>query len=145
MNLLSIDPGKGIRTGHAVFEDGILFQAGNGLPCPEEGFYKKIDLVVIERPQWRGIGSKENIADLLVLAELVGEYAQLFRSSGIEVERVWPSTWKGSVPKDIHQKRILAKLSPDEIEVIPKRPRAKDHDHNILDAVGVGLWKLRRL
>lgn len=51
-----------------------------------------------------------------------------------------PTTWKGQVPKDIHQKRIRALLTPAELLLVNALPR----DRDALDAVGVGLFVLCR-
>jgi hypothetical protein len=41
--------------------------------------------------------------------------------------------------------RILSRLTPEELAVVPVRPRARTVDHNCADAIGLGLWKLGRL
>jgi hypothetical protein len=55
--------------------------------------------------------------------------------------------WKGTVPKAIHQKRILKTLSPLELGTWAQfkscMPPARAH--NALDAIGLGLWHLKRL
>ena len=48
------------------------------------------------------------------------------------------------MPKDIHNRRVLKALSESELAVLPKRPRAKTPDNNMVDAVGIGLWRLGR-
>lgn len=141
IDLLSIDAGVGKRTAHAVFRNGILTSCYTGLPP----VILRWDLIVIERMQWRGVKSKENVADLLLVAELVGEYKKLYEMHGLTVELVWPTTWKGSVPKGIHQKRILSKLLPGERELIHRHPREKKSNSHVVDAIGIGLWKLGRL
>ena len=35
-------------------------------------------------------------------------------------------------------------LTDEERAILPRRPRAKDCDHNMLDAIGIGLWQLTR-
>jgi len=82
--------------------------------------------------------------DLLDLAVLVGDLRGYYRRLGFKVELVYPRTWKGTVPKKIHNARTLAKLTAAEVELLPKRPRAKDYDHNMLDSVGLGLWWLEK-
>ena len=48
-----------------------------------------------------------------------------------------PSDWKGSVPKPIHHKRILARLkvSEDALAHIPK-----GQQQHVIDAAGLALW-----
>ncbi len=148
MNLIAIDPGK--TTGWAVFVESGLVAAGvlrrekifNGA----EGLPKIWDrrIVLVENPRWYP-HDHTDVNDLLDLAVLVGEIEHYYEIQGCTVELVWPRTWKGNVPKDIHNKRVLVALRRAELELLPLRPRAKDYDHNMLDAVGLGLWKLGRL
>lgn len=127
------DPGA--RAGWARFDTtGRLIQASKTLIRPAPG-----ELVVIEYPESRGGRTKATTDDLIALAYRAGEYAGYARAHGAIVERVKPSEWKGSVPKNIHHRRILAVLDADEIAIV--HGATKD----VLDAVGLGLWKNRRL
>lgn len=59
---------------------------------------------------------------------------------------IWlPEEWKGQVPKEIHNARALARLAPEELAIIPRRPRAKDIDHNVIDGIAIGLHYAGRL
>jgi hypothetical protein len=103
---------------------------------PDEGW--------IEQPKVYPHSRKVNPDDLLKLMGLVGEWKNYLESMGCRVEYVEPRQWKGTVPKHIHNRRTLSLLTDGEVAILPKRPRAKDYDHNMLDAVGLGLWKLHR-
>jgi len=48
--------------------------------------------------------------------------------------------WKGQTPKKIIEFRVRKRLSAEEIDVI-----GEVTDHNIIDAVGIGLWDLKRM
>jgi hypothetical protein len=48
---------------------------------------------------------------------------------------VWPSKWKGQVPKAAHHPRITRELRPGE-------PTSEQKD--VLDAIGIGLWATGR-
>lgn len=150
VNLITIDPGN--TTGWAAFSDGVLVHAGVD---------KKADLfggqgtllgcrspapttILIELPRWYP-RDQVDTNDLIDLAVLVGEAKRFYEVQGCRVELVSPRTWKGTVPKKIHNQRVLGCLTPEEVAVMPRRPRAKDHDNNMVDAVGMGLWKLGRL
>lgn len=143
MNLLTLDPGN--ITGVAVFFGKTLVSAAA---------YKKRDVfipivrdpapVLIETPRWYP-HDHSDVNDLLDLSVYVGELKRFYEAMGCVVELVWPRTWKGNVPKKITNRRTVAALSPEEVALLPRRPRAKDHDDNMLDAVGLGLWKLGRL
>lgn len=147
-SLLALDPGA--TTGWAFFQDGLLEAAGY-VKSTERFYYKpkktlNVRSVLIELPQERHQGGKKtDVRSIITLAVRVGELKREWESRGAQVELVWPTTWKGSVPKKIHNRRVLAALSKAERALLPLRPRAKDHDHNMLDAVGEGLWKLGRM
>jgi hypothetical protein len=64
----------------------------------------------------------------------------IFDRIGPNAELVDVSMWKGSVPKDIMGERIKSKLSAAELALLGTKP-----NHNVVDAVGIGLWKLQRL
>ena len=152
MNLISIDPGK--STGWAVFADRTLTLAGvdkksdlfraTSPTIPGGIVLASETRVLVELPRWYPHDYKD-VNDLLDLCVLVGEVKRFYEAQSCKVELVFPRTWKGTVPKPIHNKRVLAALTPDELALLPRRPRAKDVDHNCVDAVGLGLWKLGRL
>lgn len=145
-SLVTLDAGR--RWGWSFFRIGLLFAAGYAKSSdhahaimPKEALRAK--RVIIELPQQRP--GKTHVASIITLSVHVGQLKGDWESRGAKVDLVWPTTWKGSVPKDIHNKRVLAALSEDELKLLPKRPRAKDYDHNCIDAVGIGLWKLGRM
>jgi hypothetical protein len=59
-------------------------------------------------------------------------------------EQVYPKEWKGQVDKLPMNKRVLARLDEEEREKIDWATTAS-LDHNILDAIGIGLHYLNRL
>lgn len=149
MNLMAFDPGK--ITGWASFENTSLSHAGvvkNATFAEPVEFWPVEDwplVVVIEMPRWYPQEREIDVNDLLDLSRLVGRIEGFFAKEGSRIEIVYPRSWKGTVPKKIHNARVLAALTKEEIALLPRRPRAKDHDHNVLDAVGIGLWKLGRM
>jgi hypothetical protein len=149
--LVTLDPGE--TTGWAFFVGGLLVAAGYTKSpwdvldeMPREARDPKT--VLIELPQYRSRGGKMNVTSIITLAVRVGELLHMWRARVApdgRVELVWPTSWKGSTPKKIHNQRVLEALTKEELAVLPKRPRAKDYDHNCLDAVGMGLNKLGRM
>lgn len=93
---------------------------------------------VYQQRAWKGDPN-----DLIAVAVTVGRIAAEVGAGG-EVHFARPHEWKGSVPKDVMVKRIESKLLTCEAEILhaAKIPRAKRH--NAIDAIGLGLWALRR-
>lgn len=145
-HLLCFDPGE--TTGVAWFVDHELSRAWATkfeelIKSPPRGFDGQQADVVIEQPQWRP-RDRVDINDLIKLALKTGELRHYYRSHA-HVVLVVPTTWKGSVPKGIHNERVLRALTPAELARVPRRPRARTPDHNAVDAIGLGLWKLGRM
>lgn len=80
-----------------------------------------------------------NAESIVKLAAACGAYTALLQAADFYVEWVEPRAWKGTVPKDIMYKRILAKVPKDQYANIERV-----HDHNVIDAVGIGLWKIKK-
>jgi hypothetical protein len=155
--LLAIDPG--LDTGWALFSSAAqLVACGLGDPRMSDR-HRVADLrtVVIEQPFVYPRGQTKNPNDVITLALNAGEWGGLYRQWA-DVKYVLPFKWKGSVPKRISHVRILGKLSDRERTVVdtamalgrscaPKalgRPIARSLQHNVLDAVGLGLFAVSR-
>ena len=130
--LLAIDPGA--KTGWALFDrDGVLDSAGTAefLVCAPQRFLRGAE-VVIENPRIYPTTKRPN--DILTLARIVGRFEERYRTS--EVRLVTPREWKGTLPKALMAKRILAALTPQE------RVIAKGLGPDAIDAIGLGKWAL---
>lgn len=92
--------------------------------------------VISELPQiYQGPKQKGDPNDLIDLALVVGRlYPDVLYK---------PREWKGQVPKDAMVKRIESKLTQEEKGRIEKCSASLRH--NVLDAVGIGLFHLGRL
>lgn len=103
------------------------------LSCP--------DVLVLEQMAPRDL---PNAADLIAVSHTGAYVAGALRP----VVLLYPTAkeWKGSVPKRIHHDRLAAKLSPAERAVIAEVAVRVPAGllHNVWDAVGLGLWGLRR-
>lgn len=133
---LCVDPG--IDTGWALFDGDTLRICGLGLPHPLP-FLQFLEVLYIERPQVYP-RSKTNPNDLITLAIQVG---RIIERVGLPTQTVLPREWKGQVPKGVMCRRITQALTPQERALLPGLPPSKLH--NVLDAVGIGLWKKGRL
>jgi hypothetical protein len=127
-----------------------------------------VDLVIWEEPQFdrRSMVNPGNIVHLAGVGGVVAGWIAGY--IGARIESVTPSVWKGSVPKPIHHKRVwssldstaqallggdAAKADIDRAVLLGASSRwandgaayyktAKVVDHNILDAVALGLWRM---
>lgn len=139
--LLAIDPGR--CTGWALFDGRTLI--GCGLD-PSPAAFESIDRVVIEYPIYR---SHERVSpnDLIKLALNAGEWGGLARASRVKPEYVLPHVWKGgSIPKEISHERIKRKCNSTEWTLVKDScvDFSKSTIHNVIDAVGIGLWAIGR-
>ena len=136
--IIAVDPGVHV-CGYAFFEKGRLVKAGlvqdvpNGFRALPRARFCVMELMQAY-PKCRA-----NPNDLVRVAVVSGLVVGLYPAYAF----VLPHEWKGSVPKKIHQQRILTKLSVDEhtlvANITPKSLR-----HNSIDAVGLGLYYLEK-
>lgn len=147
--VIAIDPGQ--WSGVAYFQDGLLTRADLvGKGEQNISFYAREILevgagteAVIEIPQvyqqrqWKGDPN-----DLISVAYIAGIFgAWIYAKSG-DVTLIRPHDWKGSRPKYVDMKYTLSCLEETERRVLPDLPKTKLH--NVIDAVGIGLWFLQR-
>lgn len=98
--------------------------------------------LVIEWPQvYRAGRGRGDPNDLLGLAAVDGALAAICLD--YKVVTYLPREWKGQVPKDVMVERIKSRLTPEELTRV-ELP-AKSLQHNVYDAIGLGLKDLGRL
>lgn len=81
--------------------------------------------------------------DLIVLgrrAAIMCEQA----APGVEVTWVLPHAWKGSVPKETHNERVLKRLTDPERALLHACGCPPVLLNNVIDAIGLNLWMTRR-
>jgi predicted nuclease with RNAse H fold len=106
--------------------------------------------LVLEVPRIYPHRSKGDPNDIVDLAMTAGEIRGFARAAGCHIIEVFPRTWKGQVPKEIHHARVLKHLADDELRLLDVEARKfsktnpNGYDHNMLDAVALGLWFLQR-
>ena len=139
--ILSIDPGKRSLAyalwGHSrrLVKAGIVQHRHDpwwGKTAWMISQLPSVDEVVAEFPKVYPYERRKSPNDLLPLAANVGACSALG-----ELVLVTPQEWKGQMPKDVCHRRILQALGEDEV--------IGTKNHNVMDAVGIGLWYLGRL
>lgn len=154
ITLLAIDPSlRG--TGWALFKDTNLVSCGviggpnqlsniEAVRAIRNGVQGEApDLqVVLEFPRIypKGRGESDNIDpnDLLWVAAVAGALCTLGPSS-----TYYPSDWKGQSKKEKTLRIVLQACNPAERAVIESVQGAKRH--NAVDAVGIGMYHLKRI
>jgi len=147
--MICIDPGT--TSGIAWFEGGVLQDVALFPYCLDtvlQWNLRKVSRVVVELPRvypvlrWKGDPN-----DLISVAYTAGrlvEYLLPRCSQVILIETISPSTWKGQRPKKIDNEHTLSLLSPEELAVIEKLKCPAGQKNHVLDAIGMGLWRLGR-
>lgn len=96
--------------------------------------------------------SKADPNDLIRTGIRAGEFKTLFRYT-MELEEVEPRRWKGNVPKPekasepyLIEEWVVSRLDEEELCLLyqSKSARARGLNHNVIDAIGMGLWRLGR-
>lgn len=98
------------------------------------------DVLIVEHPRiYPGMPDKD-LNDLLDVVAVGAAVAAPFMR---ELVTVYPSEWKGTVKKSVMLERIRKALSAEELARCEFTNKSDDED--LLDAVGIGLWRLGRL
>lgn len=155
--LLAIDPGE--WTGYAVYQMQKLVEAGvlgkgraeiqgqlrATLGCLVAAG-RRPDEAVIEIPQvYRQRQQKGDPNDLISVAIIAGICNSLIYSyTYCDVDLIHPREWKGQRPKDVDNRGILETLSQEELRIFEALKLPKSKAHNVVDAIGIGLWELGR-
>lgn len=165
--ILSVDPGlRGIGAALFAPDTGKLLYAaylrnpetsGDGakawfaladhcyevLKAKAKELQRPIDVYVVELMMRRYKDIRTDVNDLIQVA---AAGAAVGAALPVKAAYSYPaSTWKGSVPKKIHNVRILNALSPEERAIYDAEPTASSLKHNIVDAIGIGLYHLERM
>lgn len=155
MIVVALDPGR--DAGVALFVGGHLVGARllDGR-APAEGL---TDLgllvgdaeVLVELPVlYTGGRSRAPGGDLITLAYRAGRLVQAVVGAlgprTVRVSEIQPQAWKAQVAPEILAPRICAHLKPDEEALVREAVGlAKSKTHNVLDAAGIGLWRVGRM
>lgn len=104
--------------------------------------YDQMPAVAVELMEHRPGDSRSIPDDLIKVASVAAGVAYAISR---EVSFHRPGDWKGSVPKEIMGRRMKLLLSIEELQIIQSARVAPSLEHNMLDAVGIGLWACGRM
>lgn len=157
MRMLCVDPGlrgcgvaefeneKLVKAGYVknpVGGRGYVAHAAMGEAVHEMFDYWLYDLVLIEHPRIYP-GSQQQKGDLNDIVDVAAVGAAVATCFVSVVSTVFPSDWKGQVPKQKMLARIKAAILPEELHRVQQTNKSDTED--ILDAIGIGFWKLGRI
>jgi hypothetical protein len=104
--------------------------------------FDQMPAVAVELMEYRGDSAKSVPDDLIKVASVASGVAYTLSR---EVSFHHSQDWKGQVPKEIMNRRVKVLLSQGELDLIRKTNVAPSLEHNMLDAVGIGLWCCGRM
>jgi hypothetical protein len=153
--LVAVDPGKELA-GVAYFRDDTLVAAALIRPDPATPYWvarfvaewvqrevkEPLDAILCEAQQIYPGPRKADPNDLLPLAYVAG--AVQARINAGQYGLVLPRVWTGGVPKDVRVRKVLNELTPEETDVFNEVAGPKGKMHNVVDAIGIGLFALKR-
>ncbi len=153
MILVAIDPGR--DAGVALFVGGRLVGARlvNGLrPSPGLvglGLLSGDAEIAVEIPVlYPGGRSRAPGGDLITLAYRAGRLVEAVDAAlgprNVKVVELAPAAWKAQVPPTLLEARIRERLDADELALV-EGVTSPTRLHNVLDAVGLGLFRLKRM
>lgn len=139
--LVAVD--SGASSGFACFLGGELIVAALvSIDTIHDGLFCSADECLVEIPD----RVKVNPKSIIKLAINAGRWIERFGlRTRAEIRAVEASAWKASTDPDILARRIIACLTPEEMARVPRTRAAIGYDHNVLDAIGLGLWRLGRM
>jgi hypothetical protein len=137
--LLTIDPGA--DAGWALFDLSTKRLVQCGLRKMPTTWPKPIRRIVIERPHTAKTRARKK--DIITLAVRAGELGGIWSYiTGVVPEYIEPNRWKGSQTKDVSHRVTKSKLTLPETKLTLGFPASTAH--NVLDAIGIGLYVVKR-
>lgn len=139
--LMTVDPGK-----HAcAFSvwNGLFFLEAPFIEGPRQRFASYVqrwnpDVLVVEVPLHYPMGGKNTDPNDLVQVALSAG-ACIGTAQGVVVT-VFPSQWKGQLPKEVHHRRVRSDRRYTERMAEEVAKVLSGLQHNVLDAIAMGLW-----
>jgi hypothetical protein len=158
IDLVSIDPGLECPAA-ACFSSGKLVATAHAVLLTKAGWREAArhlnkalgqipnqhdHVLVVELPQVYRTGlRKGDPADLVDLAAMAGAMVGMLDYRVEKLVVYQPHDWKGNLKKAECERRVRARLSPEELAAVTL-PERKALAHNVWDAVGIGLRYLNR-
>jgi hypothetical protein len=102
--------------------------------------------MVLEVPQIYAGGGKGDPNDLVDIAVAGGVVVGRCTRENTDQDIVYcrPRDWKGQRPKAVDNRYTLGILEESEVAIFDACGVTAGLKHNVIDAIGIGLWKLGR-
>lgn len=107
-------------------------------------WYVAADCVLVERGVYQGRSGGKSGRNMTP-SQLADFNCMAGQLAGWKGQLVTARQWKGMVPKEIHQPRVLAGLTAAERQVLVAARVAPSLENNVVDAIGLGLAWLGRV
>lgn len=118
-----------------------------GTPELEAGGPGMPDVVVIEEPLNWGGAMNSGAMSIGKLGRVVAALGDRAAAWGAQVYFYWPSEWKGTTDKQIHQTLALCRMSEEERKLIPQICEGEEnwrYRSDPTDAAALGQWWLEQ-
>ena len=151
MKILSIDPGKKM-CGWAVFHGERLSDCGlartkseclvGGALDMADQIQEFPDAVAIEKMRVYK-SAPINPEHLINISIVSGVMAGAIMAKKSRYLFPYPRDWKKNLPKEECNDKILD-LVPESVAIMDEKKIAKTHRNHVLDAIGIGLWAVKK-
>lgn len=141
-DLVAVDPG--IDAGVALFLDGVLSRVELVIEATSRRWSWPGPFglpVICEVPQ-KYRGSPVDMQDLISLSFMAGYITSALQPESIRT--IFVREWKGQRPKYVDNQYTRKLLNDQERQILDAAEVPKSKEHNVLDAIGIGLWALER-
>lgn len=104
------------------------------------GLGDKVDVLVTEGQQVYPGPRKADPNDLLPLSFVCGAVQARIPAKMRLMPK--PREWKSNIAKEVWTRRILSRLSKEELKLVQSVKVAKSLQHNVIDSIGLGKWAI---
>lgn len=151
--IVGIDPGFNGTGVARLTEAGELMDTALITPPPEHAaaFAERLRAAVVDFRRLGHSSGNTYVIEFPDRDDRKGEILDIFKPAALAgalavacpgpVGFLLPYEWKGNVPKDVHNDRVLAALTKKELARFMAQGYTADTSHNVIDAIGLAKWR----